>query len=221
MSRKIKRMRSAYKISSPRPFRTFKKLLPTVHNCIRVAQTSLCRSWRCALSILGNSGGDGCLRMPRSKAHYRKPIALNACQCQVDKGPLSGPIRTASGAFRSYGSGDVFRRRETSSLPRSLAVSANNAQVGSSPATHPTPKAETPSGLVHESPAPPLRARLSTCGRSFGNGCSRGLLHRPATQRACCDDLCSVCSHFCAFGLGVSILPPQPGSPAPGDFTLS
>ena len=40
MSRKAKRMRSAYKISSPRPFRTLNKLLPTVHNFIHVTSHS-------------------------------------------------------------------------------------------------------------------------------------------------------------------------------------
>jgi hypothetical protein len=28
-----------------------------------------------------------------------KPVAFKACQCQVDSGPVSSPIRTASGAF--------------------------------------------------------------------------------------------------------------------------
>jgi hypothetical protein len=73
---------------------------------------------------------------------------------------------------------------------------------------------------VLRDPDPPC-GRLSTCHRSFGNGCSCSLLHRAATQRACCDELCSVYSRFCGFGLGVSILPPQPTSPAPGNFALS
>jgi len=38
-------------------------------------------------------------------------------------------------------------------------------------------------------------------GREYGlpkirNGCSCGLLHRPATQMPCCDELCSVYGHF-------------------------
>jgi hypothetical protein len=48
------------------------------------------------------------------------------------------------------------------------------------------------------------------CWAHVSVSCSCDLLHRAATQRACCDELCSVCSHFCAFGLRVRILPPQP-----------
>jgi hypothetical protein len=72
------------------------------------------------------------------------------------------------------------------------------------------------SGSAHESPTRLARA-LVYGPRKCGNGCSCRLLHRPATQMLCCDELCSVCGHFCAFGLGVSILPPQPGSPALGE----
>ena len=73
--------------------------------------------------------------------------------------------------------------------------------------------------LQSQSSAPSVVA-ANTGQRHFGYGCSCRLLHRPATQMPCCDELCSVCSHFCAFGLGVSILPPQPGSPATGDCAL-
>jgi hypothetical protein len=58
-------------------------------------------------------------------------------------------------------------------------------------------------------------------GTDVSVSCSCGLLHRAATDRACCDDLCSVCSRVWGCGFWVCILPPQPTSPAPGDLTLS
>jgi hypothetical protein len=69
----------------------------------------------------------GRLRMPRIKAHYRKPHRLQRMPMPGGQGTAFESNPRNIRCFRSDRSGDVFGYRETFSLPDNLSVAAENA----------------------------------------------------------------------------------------------